>query len=145
MNKPLHQRRPDHGFDVRRAARAKLPPPRVGIHVIERLLLRHVNAPLGGPVSEQRLVVAVICQALVDACCGTRGERRDAKRFLRGPDLVVWAARVDLHHEFIREVAIKTNYLLDEPDDDGNASNAVPGACSERRDDAGLQSHHTPA
>lgn len=98
--------------DVRRRQRAKLPPPLVTIRAIEKLLLRHISAPPPGPLPEQRLIVAVICQAIADLRRGTTGEQRQARRFLLGDDLGAWAAWVDLQPSFIREVAVKTLYLL---------------------------------
>ena len=134
--------------DVRRKQRAKLPPPLVTIRAIEKLLLRHISAPPSsvdsGPLPEQRLIVAVICQAIADLRCGTTGEQRQARRFLLGDDLDAWAAWVDLQPSFIREVATKTLYLLlvaEEAATPGEPS----GNLSERRHDAGLQPHHAPA
>ena len=94
--------------DVRRRQRTKLPPPLVTIRAIEKLLLRHISAPPSGPLPEQRLIVAVICQAIADLRCGTTGEQRQARRFLLGDDLDAWATWVDLQPGFIREVATKT-------------------------------------
>jgi hypothetical protein len=94
-------------IQVRQHARADLPPPLVKIHAIERMFLRHAL----GPTPEKRLVVAVICQALVDARTGSRHEQRTARRFLGGPDLDAWADLVGLPAAFVRDVAIRTHYL----------------------------------
>ena len=131
-------------LEVRRRQRAKLPPPLVTIRAIEKLLLLHISEPPSGPLPEQRLIVAVICQAIADLRCGTTGEQRQARRFLLGDDLDAWAAWVDLQPSFIREVAVKTLYLLpvaEEPITPCEASSDH----SERRHDAGLQPHHAPA
>lgn len=131
-------------LEVRRRQRAKLPPPLVTIRAIEKLLLRHISAPPSGPLPEQRLIVAVICQAIADLRCGTTGEQRQARRFLLGDDLDAWATWVDLQPSFIREVAVKTLYLL--PVAEETVTPCTPTSDhSERRHDAGLQSHHAPA
>ena len=126
--------------DVRRRQRAKLPAPLVTIHAIEKLLLRHISAPPSGPLPEQRLIVAVICQAIADLRGGTASERQQARYFLMGDDLGAWAQWVDLQPSFIREVAIKTRYLLPVAFDAD-----APRKPAGRRSDAGLQSHPTPA
>ena len=92
---------------------AVLPRPLVSIRVIERLLLRHAT----GPTPEKRLIVAVICQAMVDSRCGSRDDRRTAQDFLRSGVLDGWANLVDLHPAFVREVARKTHYLPDAQED----------------------------
>ncbi|MCX8521791.1 MAG: hypothetical protein ORN28_09690 [Rhodoferax sp.] len=130
--------------DVRRKQRAKLPPPLVTIRAIEKLLLRHISAPPSGPFPEQRLIVAVICQAIADLRCGTTGEQRQARRFLLGDDLDAWATWVDLQPRFIREVAVKTLYLLPVAEEPVTPCEST-STHSERRHDAGLQSHHAPA
>jgi len=131
-------------LEVRRRQRAKLPPPLVTIRAIEKLLLRHISAPPSGPLPEQRLIVAVICQAIADLRCGTTGEQRQARRFLLGDDLDAWATWVDLQPGFIREVAAKTLYLLPVTEE-ADTQREPSGDHSERRHDAGLQSHHAPA
>ena len=100
-----------NSIQVREHAKAKLALPLVNIRTIERMLLRHVN----GPIPEARLVVAVICQAMVDCCSGSKDDCRSARSFLCGEDLDAWAALVDLNPAFIREVAIKTHYLPEAP------------------------------
>ena len=131
-------------LEVRRRQRAKLPPPLVTIRAIEKLLLRHISAPPSGPLPEQRLIVAVICQAIADLRCGTTGEQRQARRFLLGDALDAWATWVDLQPGFIREVAAKTLYLLPVTEE-ADTQREPSGDHSERRHDAGLQSHHAPA
>lgn len=94
-------------IQVREHAKADLPRPLVGIRAIERLLLRHAI----GPTPEKRLIVAVICQAMVDSRCGNKDELRSGRSFLEGRDLDAWAALIDLNPVFLREVARKTHYL----------------------------------
>ena len=130
--------------DVRRRQRTKLPPPFVTIRAIEKLLLRHISAPPSGPLPDQRLIVAVICQAIADLRCGTTGEQRQARRFLLGDDLGAWAAWIDLQPSFIREVATKTLYLLPSAEEAATPCEST-STHSERRHDAGLQPHHAPA
>ena len=101
-----------NSIQVRERAKAKLPLPLVNIRTIERMLLRHAN----GPIPEARLVVAVICQAMVDCRSGSKDDCRSARSFLCGDDLDAWAALVDLNPAFIREVAIKTHYLPEAPE-----------------------------
>lgn len=94
-------------IQVRERAKADLPRPLVSIRAIERLLLRHAT----GPTPEKRLVVAVICQAMVDSRCGNKDALRSGRAFLEGRDLEAWAALVDLNPGFLRDVARKTHYL----------------------------------
>ncbi len=103
-----------HGaIDPRRTRRAARPRPLVTMRVVERLLLRHVNAPATGPLPEQRLIVAVLCQAIADARYADKKHlQEDAERFLRGDDLAQVAGLIDLNPAFVREVAVKTGYLL---------------------------------
>ncbi|WP_055326744.1 hypothetical protein [Ralstonia solanacearum] len=103
-----------HGaIDPRRTRRAARPRPLVTMRVVERLLLRHVNAPATGPLPEQRLIVAVLCQAIADArYAESQSVQDDAERFLRGDDLAQVAGLINLNPAFVREVAVKTGYLL---------------------------------
>ncbi len=103
-----------HGaIDPRRTRRAERPRPLVTMRVVERLLLRHVNSPATGPLPEQRLIVAVLCQAIADArYAESQSVQDDAERFLRGDDLAQVAGLIDLNPAFVREVAVKTGYLL---------------------------------
>lgn len=87
-----------------------LPRPLVGIHAIERLLLRHVFAP----VPEARLIVAVICQGIADAASSDDYLRRRACQFLQGFHLEYLADLVELNPEFVREVARRAHYLTAE-------------------------------
>jgi hypothetical protein len=103
MNAPLQQATP--GFDVKRVAcREK---PLIGVSLVERLLLRHVDhvSP------EARLCVAVIKQAFVDLCGPSNEARRDARRFFRDGRLELWCEQVGLSPEFLQEIAVKTGYL----------------------------------
>ncbi|MDC6176293.1 hypothetical protein C2I33_00060 [Ralstonia solanacearum] len=108
-----------HGaIDPRRTRRAARPRPLVTMRVVERLLLRHVNAPVTGLMHEQRLILAVLCQAIADArYAESQSVQDDAERFLRGDDLAQVAGLIDLNPAFVREVAIKTGYLMAEPDE----------------------------
>ena len=92
------------------------PKPKVSIQAIEKMLLRHVDAPSAGPLPEQRLVVAVICHTLVDALNGNDSQQHAAARFLRGAELSFWTALVDLNPRFVREVATQCGYLMEEGD-----------------------------
>lgn len=120
-------------IQVREHAKINLPPPLVGIRTIERMLLRHAT----GPMPEKRLIVAVICQSIVDSRCGAKDDRCTARAFLRGCDLDSWADLVDLNPAFVREVAHKTHYLPEAPK---KPSGAAPATIVTGRTYAGLQS-----
>jgi len=94
---------------ARQRAKADLPPPLVGIAAIERVLLRQAS----GPLPEKSLIVAVICQAMIDARSSVTAQRRSGRAFLTGPDLEAWTLWVDLNPAFVRELARKTYYLPD--------------------------------
>lgn len=103
---------------------AKPMKPLVGMRVIERLLLRHVFAP----VPEAKLIVAVICQAIADVVSTHEYTRRRAHRFLLGDRLDHLAELVSLNPEFVREVAIKSRYLPSTEVKKPTASTRKPGA-----------------
>ncbi|QCX47843.1 hypothetical protein [Ralstonia pseudosolanacearum] len=108
-----HRPKTHSAIDPRRTRRAARPRPLVTMRVVERLLLRHVPVPVTGLLPEQRLIVAVLCQAIADARYGeNRPVQEDAERFLRSDDLVQVAELIDLNPAFVREVAVKTGYLL---------------------------------
>ena len=87
------------------------PKPLVGLQPIERVLLRHTMEVC----PESRLLVAVIVRAIGDCLCQTnRRERREARRFILGPNLTDWCDHVGLHPDFVRFVARKAGYLADE-------------------------------
>ena len=87
------------------------PKPLASQRVLEKVLNRHtaVRCP------ESHLVVAVISVAIVDCLCLTnRHLRRQARRFVLGPELEKWCDLVGLHPDFVRFVARKAGYLADE-------------------------------
>ena len=87
------------------------PKPLVGQRVLEKVLNRHtaVRCP------ESRLLVAVISVAIVDCLSLTnRHLRRQARRFVLGPEMERWCDLVGLHSDFVRFVARKAGYLADE-------------------------------
>ncbi|CBJ38800.1 conserved protein of unknown function [Ralstonia solanacearum CMR15] len=113
FNHRNHRPKTRSAIDPRRARRAARPRPLVTMRVVERLLLRHVPVPVTGLLPEQRLIVAVLCQAIADARYADRAHlQEDAERFLRGGDLAQVAGLIDLNPAFVREVAVKTGYLL---------------------------------
>ena len=127
---------------------SRLAPAPVNIRAIERLLLRHVSTPASGPTPEQRLVVAVICQAMVDSRAGTTQQRTEARTYLRGPCLDFWATSIGLEPEFVREIAIKAMYLpqyqrfrpqAKEPQVSSEECTGSPAIETVRRANAGLQ------
>ncbi|MDA8327543.1 MAG: hypothetical protein M0Z83_01065 [Betaproteobacteria bacterium] len=81
--------------------------PLVGIRIIERMLLRHVFAP----VPEAKLIVAMICQAMADAISSDDYLRRRAYEFLQSRRLDFFTDLVDINPEFVRDVARRTRYL----------------------------------
>ena len=87
------------------------PKPLVGLQPIERMLLRHTFTRC----PEARLVVAVITRAIGD--CLSRDlhrERREARRFILGDEVIHWCDWVGLNPDFVRLVARKAGYLADE-------------------------------
>jgi hypothetical protein len=82
----------------------------VSLPAINRLLLRHIDAPPNGPTPEQHLIVAVICRAIGDA----RSGKQEARNFFIDGRLNQWCELVDLNPNFVIEVAKKTNFLLPE-------------------------------
>lgn len=107
------------------------PVPLVSIGGIERLLLRHIGAAPSGPLPEQRLAVAVICQAILDCRSRYEGERQGARRFILGDDMAAWARWVELEPAFVREVAEKTLYLI--PNDGRPTAESEPESGQPRR------------
>ena len=94
-----------------RTERWRPPKPLVGQRALEKVLNRHtaVSCP------ESRLLVAVISVAIVDCLCLTnRHLRREARRFVLGPDLERWCDWVGLNPDFVRRIAHQAGYLVDE-------------------------------
>ena len=81
--------------------------PLVGIRAVSRMLLRSVDASC----PEARLIVAMIAQAMEDCASKVYVDQLQAERFMRSWRLEVWATAVGLDPGFVREVAIKTQYL----------------------------------
>jgi len=101
---------------IRRSASGQMerwapPPPRISVPAVQRLLLRHV-----AKVSpEAKLWVAMISQAMGDAISRDDNQRQRARRFLTsGTRLVFWCELLGIELGFVREVAIRTGYLVDE-------------------------------
>lgn len=85
--------------------------PRIGIQAVQRVLLRHVAMVC----PETKLWVAMIAQAMGDAIGRDDNQRRRAHRFLTsGSGLAFWCDLIGIDLGFVREVAIKTGYLVDE-------------------------------
>ena len=93
-----------------RTDRWRPPKPLVGQRVLEKVLNRHtaVNCP------ESRRLVAVISVAIVDCLSLGKGVRREARRFVLGPDLERWCDWVGLNPDFVRRIAHQAGYLADE-------------------------------
>ena len=93
-----------------RTDRWRPPKPLVGQRVLEKVLNRHtaVSCP------ESRLLVAVISAAIVDCLSLGKGVRREARRFVLGPDLERWCDWVGLNPDFVRRIAHQAGYLADE-------------------------------
>lgn len=98
-------------IQARKPAASVLPPPLVRMPAIARMLLRNTD----DRTPEARLVVAVICQAMIDARVGTMDDSRTARAFLTSKQLDPWADLVGLNPAFVREVAVKTHYLPEPP------------------------------
>jgi len=85
--------------------------PRIGIQAVQRVLLRHVATVC----PETKLWVAMIAQAMGDAIGRDDNQRRHARHFLvSGPGLAFWCDLIDIDLGFVREVAAKAGYLVDE-------------------------------
>jgi len=94
------------GMDVWAPAR-----PRIGIQAVQRVLLRHVAMVC----PETKLWVAMIAQAMGDAIGRDDNLRRRAHRFLTcGSSLAFWCDLIGIDLGFVREVAAKAGYLVDE-------------------------------
>ena len=93
-----------------RTERWRPPKPLVGQRALEKVLNRHtaVSCP------ESRLLVAVISVAIVDCLSLGKGVRREARRFVLGPDLERWCDWVGLNPDFVRRTAHQAGYLADE-------------------------------
>lgn len=114
----------------RKKKHSDLPPPLVHIGTITRVLQRAAI----GPKPEAHLAVAVIAQAIADSRNESPAIRHSARAFLLGNGLDAWAGSVDINPRFIRELAIRTNYLPLPPDTAATAKQAT-----QRRNRAGLQ------
>ncbi|MEW5890381.1 MAG: hypothetical protein AB1768_15370 [Pseudomonadota bacterium] len=96
---------------VYRVTRFRPPRPLVGLALIERVLDRHTAVDCG----EARLVVAVITRAIGDCLdAGNARLRRQARRFLLGRELEAWCDLVGLEADFVRLIARKAGYLVEE-------------------------------
>ena len=89
----------------------KLLKPLVGIRAVHRMLLRSVDATC----PEVQLIVSVISQAIADCSLAETFDKVAAQRFMYCWRLEAWAQAVGLDPDFVREVAIKTQYLGAEP------------------------------
>jgi hypothetical protein len=86
-------------------------PPRIGLLAVQKLLLRHVVMVC----PETRLWVAMISQAMGDAIGRDDNQRHRARRFLTSDtQLAFWCELLGIDLGFVREVAIKAGYLVDE-------------------------------
>ena len=81
--------------------------PLVGIRAVNRMLLRSVDATC----PEVQLIVSVISQAIADCTLADVDDRAAAQRFMYCWRLTAWAQAVGLDPDFVREVAIRTQYL----------------------------------
>lgn len=85
--------------------------PRIGIQAVQRVLLRHVATV--NP--ESKLWVAMIAQAIGDAIGRDDNQRHRARRFLvSSSGLAFWCDLIGIEIDFVREVAAKAGYLVDE-------------------------------
>lgn len=85
--------------------------PGIGIQAVQRLLMRHVAVVC----PESQLWVAMIAQAMGDAIGRNDLQRHRARRFLNGgPDLAYWCDLIGIDPGFVREVATRAGYLVDE-------------------------------
>jgi len=111
MSPASQQRKPNKPTATTWVERWCPPKPLVGIQPIEKVLNRHtvVVCP------ESRLAVAVIARAIHDCLSlSNKRQRREARRFILGPNLEGWCDRVGLEAHFVRFVASKAGYLASE-------------------------------
>ncbi|MFZ2394084.1 hypothetical protein [Rhodoferax sp.] len=111
MSTASQQRKPSKTTRTEWVERWCPPKPLVGLQPIEKVLNRHteVSCP------ESRLVVAVIARAIHDCLCLTnRRQRREARRFILGPNLEGWCDLIGMQPHFVRLVAQKAGYLAPE-------------------------------
>lgn len=85
--------------------------PLVGIRAVHRMLLRSADAKC----PEVQLIVAVISQAIADCALAETTDKAAARRFLHCGRLDAWARAAGLDPKFVREIAIKTQYLSAAP------------------------------
>lgn len=111
MSTAFKQRKPAKATQTVWVERWTPPKPLVGLQAIEKVLNRHTFLV----TPESRLVVAVLARAIHDSLSlSNRRMRREARRFLLGDDLTLWCDLVGLHPDFVRFVARKAGYLVDE-------------------------------
>jgi hypothetical protein len=85
--------------------------PHIGIQAVQRVLLRHVVTVC----PETKLWVAMIAQAIGDAIGRDDNQRHRARRFLvSGSGLGFWCDLIGIDLDFVREVAAKAGYLVNE-------------------------------
>ncbi len=85
--------------------------PLIGIQAVQRVLLRHV----GAVCPETKLWVAMIAQSIGDAIGRDDNQRHRARRFLVSDSgLAFWCDLIGIDLDFVREVAAKSGYLVNE-------------------------------
>ncbi len=85
--------------------------PHIGVQAVQRILMRHVSIIC----PESELWTAVIAQAINDTLNANDLQRQRARRFLtRSQYLDFWCHLIGIEIDFVREVATKAGYLVDE-------------------------------
>jgi hypothetical protein len=86
------------------------PATKVQIGMVNRVLSRKLAAI----TPESKLVLAMITQAIADCHERDDRDRHDARRFLTSRRLDFWCDLLDIEAEFVRMVAVRSGFLVDE-------------------------------
>ena len=89
------------------------PAPKVHIGMITRVLTRKLMEGMED-MPEARMVIAVIVQAIADCHERDDRDRHDARRFLASRRLDFWCELLGIEADFVRMVAVRSGYLVDE-------------------------------
>lgn len=89
------------------------PAPKVHIGMVSRVLTRKLMEGMED-LPEARLVIALIVQAIADCHERDDRDRHDARRFLASRRLDFWCELLGIEADFVRMVAVRSGYLVDE-------------------------------
>lgn len=89
------------------------PAPKVHIGMVSRVLTRKLMEEMED-LPEARLAIAMIVQAIADCHERDDRDRHDARRFLVTRRLDFWCDQLDIEVGFVRMVAVRSGYLVEE-------------------------------